>query len=65
MTSMEQKKTDKELIRQKNKLFARLAIAAKKAKDSGGKPFIFHFLTTLRCNCDCESCLWKDNSVKN
>lgn len=62
---MEQKITAKEITRKKNKLFARLAVAAKQAKDSGGRPFIFHFLTTLRCNCDCESCLWKDNSVKN
>ncbi|MBY8992478.1 MAG: radical SAM protein [Candidatus Lokiarchaeota archaeon] len=62
---MEQKISDKEITHQKNKLFARLAVAAKQAKDSGGKPFIFHFLTTLRCNCDCESCLWKDNSAKN
>ena len=62
---MRQNTTSEEIIRQKNNLIARLAIAAKKAKDSGGKPFIFHFLTTLRCNCDCESCLWKDNSVKN
>jgi len=62
---MEQKITAKEITRQKNKLFARLAVAAKQAKDSGGRPFIFHFLTTLRCNCDCESCLWKDNSAKN
>jgi MoaA/NifB/PqqE/SkfB family radical SAM enzyme len=65
MTLMEQKISDKAITRQKNKLFTNLAIAAKKAKESGGKPFIFHFLTTLRCNCDCESCLWKDNSVQN
>ncbi|MFW9942322.1 MAG: radical SAM protein [Candidatus Thorarchaeota archaeon] len=62
---MKYKTSEKELIKQKNKLFSKLAIAAKQAKDSGGKPFVFHFLTTLRCNCDCESCLWKDNSVKN
>ncbi|MFX1575442.1 MAG: radical SAM/SPASM domain-containing protein [Promethearchaeota archaeon] len=62
---MEQKIKDKSLIQQKKKLFTRLAFAAKEAKESEGKPFIFHFLTTLRCNCDCESCLWKDNSVKN
>ena len=62
---MNQKVTSKESSQQKNKLFAKLALAAKKAKDGGGKPFIFHFLTTLRCNCDCESCLWKDNSVRN
>jgi MoaA/NifB/PqqE/SkfB family radical SAM enzyme len=62
---MEQKQTAKDIKRQKSKLIARLALAAKKAKDMGGKPFIFHFLTTLRCNCDCETCFWKDNSVKN
>jgi len=62
---MEQKLTAKEIKRKKSKLFARLALAAKQAKDFGGKPFIFHFLTTLRCNCDCESCFWKDNSAKN
>jgi MoaA/NifB/PqqE/SkfB family radical SAM enzyme len=62
---MEQKLSAKEIKLQKSKLITRLALAAKKAKDVGGKPFIFHFLTTLKCNCDCESCLWKDNSVKN
>ena len=65
MRSMEQKISEKEITQQKNKLFARLAVAAKQAKNSGGKPFVFHFLTTLRCNCDCETCLWKDNSAKN
>ncbi len=62
---MEQKLTAKDIRRHKSKLIGRLALAAKKAKDFGGKPFIFHFLTTLRCNCDCESCFWKDNTVKN
>ncbi len=62
---MEQNLTNKEIKLRKSKLFARLALAAKQAKESGGKPFVFHFLTTLRCNCDCESCLWKDNSAKN
>jgi len=62
---MKQKDTTREMTRQKNELFAKLALAAKQAKDSEGRPFIFHFLTTLRCNCDCESCLWKDNSAKN
>ena len=65
MINLEQKITAKEIKRKKSKLFARLALAAKQAKDIGGKPFIFHFLTTLRCNCDCESCFWKDNSAKN
>ena len=35
---MEQKITAKEIKRQKSKLFARLALAAKQAKDSGGRP---------------------------
>ncbi|NVM31946.1 MAG: radical SAM protein [Candidatus Helarchaeota archaeon] len=55
----------KEIKRRKAQKIARLAVAAKKAKDSGGKPFAFILAATLRCNCDCESCLWKDNSPKN
>ncbi|MFX0021881.1 MAG: radical SAM/SPASM domain-containing protein [Candidatus Hermodarchaeota archaeon] len=62
---MEQKLSPREIKRRKSKLIARLALVAKNAKDIGGKPFIFHFLTTLKCNCDCESCFWKDNSVEN
>ena len=62
---MKQKVPSREIARQKNALITKLAVAAKQAKESGGKPFIFHFLTTLRCNCDCESCLWKDNSAKD
>ncbi|MFX1279409.1 MAG: radical SAM/SPASM domain-containing protein [Promethearchaeota archaeon] len=58
-------KNKNEITQQKNSLITKLVAAAKQAKDLGGKPFIFHFLTTLRCNCDCESCLWKDNSVIN
>ena len=61
---MEHKLTTKEINRYKKKYIGKLAIAAKRAKDSGDRPFIFHFLTTLRCNCDCESCLWKDNRAK-
>ena len=61
---MEHKLTAKEINRYKKKYIGKLAIAAKRAKDSGDRPFIFHFLTTLRCNCDCESCLWKDNAAK-
>ncbi len=57
--------TEKDIKRHKRKLIGRLAIAAKQAKESGGKPFILNFSTTLKCNCNCESCLWKDNSVKN
>ena len=63
MINLEQKITAKEIKRKKSKLFARLALAAKQAKDIGGKPFIFHFLTTLRCNCYCESCFLKDNRI--
>ncbi|MHA2280672.1 MAG: radical SAM/SPASM domain-containing protein [Promethearchaeota archaeon] len=62
---MKLKTTTKEITRQKNELISKLALAAKQAKDTGGRPFIFHFLTTLHCNCDCDSCLWKDNSVKD
>jgi MoaA/NifB/PqqE/SkfB family radical SAM enzyme len=62
---MKQKTMNENFTTQESKLFARLALAAKQAKDSGGKPFVFHFLTTLKCNCDCETCLWKDNSIKN
>ena len=61
---MENKLTPKEINRYKKQYIGKLAIAAKKARESGDKPFIFHFLTTLRCNCDCESCLWKDNTAK-
>jgi MoaA/NifB/PqqE/SkfB family radical SAM enzyme len=61
---MERKLTDKEINRYKKNYIGKLAIAAKRAKENGDKPFIFHFLTTLRCNCDCESCLWKDNTAK-
>ncbi|MFH1537441.1 MAG: radical SAM protein [bacterium] len=28
------------------------------------KPFILHHWVTLRCNCSCESCLWKDNRAE-
>lgn len=61
---MEHKLSAKEINRFKKKYIGKLAIAAKRAKDSEDRPFIFHFLTTLRCNCDCESCLWKDNAAK-
>ena len=57
--------TPREIKQYKRHQIGRLAIAAKQAKESGGKPFIFHFLTTLKCNCNCESCFWKDNTVKN
>jgi MoaA/NifB/PqqE/SkfB family radical SAM enzyme len=53
-------------IKMKRKLqLAELALAAKEAKESKYKPFIFHFLTTLKCNCNCETCLWKDNKKKD
>jgi len=46
--------TPKEIKRYKRGKIVRLAVAAKEGKDRGGKPFIFHFLTTLKCNCNCE-----------
>lgn len=62
---MKKELTPKEIKQYKRRQIGRLANAAKQAKESGGKPFIFHFLTTLKCNCNCESCFWKDNAVKN
>jgi MoaA/NifB/PqqE/SkfB family radical SAM enzyme len=59
------KLTERQIKRHKRKIAGRLAIAAKNSKDSGGKPFILNFSTTLKCNCNCESCLWRDNSAKN
>jgi len=59
------KLTERQIKQHKNKILGRLAMAAKQAKDSGGKPFILNFSTTLKCNCNCESCLWKDNSATN
>lgn len=41
---MTQKTTITDIKWQKNKILTKVKIAAKKAKDSGGKPFIFHFL---------------------
>jgi MoaA/NifB/PqqE/SkfB family radical SAM enzyme len=62
---MEQELINKQIKRKKKQQIANLALAAKSAKENNGKPFIFHFLTTLRCNCDCETCLWKDNTKKD
>ena len=62
---MEQELSNKQIKRKKKKQIANLALAAKTAKENNGKPFIFHFLTTLKCNCDCETCLWKDNTKKD
>ncbi|MFX1456077.1 MAG: radical SAM/SPASM domain-containing protein [Promethearchaeota archaeon] len=62
---MKQKPFKIDITQHKNELFSKLVVAAKEAKRRGGKPFIFHFLSTLRCNCDCESCLWKNNSAKD
>ncbi|MEW6203173.1 MAG: radical SAM protein, partial [bacterium] len=31
---------------------------------SDEKPFILHHWVTLRCNCSCESCLWKNNKAE-
>lgn len=36
------------------------AINAKMAED--GRPFVIGLFTTNRCNCQCKSCLWKNNS---
>lgn len=60
-----QRLTQKEINRYKKQYLGKLAAAAKIAKDRGDRPFIFHFLTTLKCNCECESCLWKDNTAKD
>ncbi|MHA1255756.1 MAG: radical SAM/SPASM domain-containing protein [Promethearchaeota archaeon] len=62
---MKKKFNLKEIKQYKSRQISRLVVAAKRAKDRGGKPFIFHFLTTLKCNCGCEICFWKNNSVKN
>ncbi len=55
--------TPTEIRKHKDEIIARLMVSAKRAKDTGGRPFVFHFLTTLRCNANCETCLWKDNEV--
>ncbi len=62
---MEQELINKQIKRKKKKQIAELALAAKTARENNGKPFIFHFLTTLKCNCDCETCLWKNNTKKD
>jgi MoaA/NifB/PqqE/SkfB family radical SAM enzyme len=62
---MERKALSKQIKEKKRQQIVRLALAAKEAKQSECKPFIFHYLTTLKCNCNCETCLWKDNDVKD
>jgi MoaA/NifB/PqqE/SkfB family radical SAM enzyme len=62
---MEHELISKQIKRKKKQQIAELALAAKTAKENDGKPFIFHFLTTLKCNCDCETCLWKNNTKKD
>ena len=62
---MEHELISKQIKRKKKQQIAELALAAKTAKENDGKPFIFHFLTTLKCNCDCEICLWKNNTKKD
>ncbi|MBY9019750.1 MAG: radical SAM protein [Candidatus Lokiarchaeota archaeon] len=62
---MEQEIINKQIKRKKKQQIAELALAAKTAKERNGKPFIFHFLTTLKCNCDCQTCLWKNNTKKD
>jgi len=62
---MEHELIMRKIKRKKKQQIAELALAAKNAKEKNGSPFIFHFLTTLKCNCDCETCLWKDNTKKD
>jgi len=62
---MERELINKQIKRKKKRQIAELALAAKIAKENNGKPFIFHFLTTLKCNCDCGTCLWKNNTKKD
>lgn len=62
---MEQNSKTNEIKRNKKQQLIKLAVAAKEAKNSEFKPFIFHFLTTLKCNCNCETCLWKNNTIKD
>ncbi|MFW9951267.1 MAG: radical SAM protein [Candidatus Thorarchaeota archaeon] len=61
---MEQESIIKQIKSKRRLQLAKLAQTAKAAKDSNYKPFIFHFLTTLKCNCSCETCLWKDNTKR-
>ncbi|MFX1297035.1 MAG: radical SAM protein [Promethearchaeota archaeon] len=62
---MKQRLNPKEILRQKGERFERLLVAAKRMRDAGGSPIIFHFLCTLKCNCRCPTCLWYDNTIKN
>jgi len=62
---MDQKLITKQRNRKRKLQLAKLAAAAKEAKECKYKPFIFHFLTTLKCNCSCKTCFWKDNTIKN
>ena len=62
---MERESILKQVKKKKNQQLAELAFAAKTARESKYQPFIFHFLTTLKCNCNCETCLWKDNQTKD
>jgi len=62
---MEQESITKQIKRKRTQQLAELALAAKAARESQYKPFIFHFLTTLKCNCRCETCLWKDNKKRD
>jgi len=62
---MDQKLITKQRNRKRKLQIAKLAAAAKQAKENKYKPFIFHFLTTLKCNCSCKTCFWKDNTIKD
>ncbi|MFC1474764.1 radical SAM protein [bacterium] len=44
-------------------LLSRVAKARLVSKEVG-KPFMFHHYVTMRCNCSCEQCLWKDNKAE-
>lgn len=57
--------TAKQIKRIKEQKILELIEPAKRAKQLGDRPFIFHFLTTLKCNANCETCLWKDNKISN
>lgn len=50
---------------EKARKMGRFVQAAQRAIQSGGeKPFVLQHQITHHCNCTCESCLWRDNSLK-
>ena len=62
-SSTQKRLTRSQIKKYRDEQIARLMVPAKKSKDMGGKPFNFHFSTTLRCNANCETCLWKNNKI--